>query len=337
MLPVKKIPTQWESNPILNSQTKKPNFVRTFWNESKSQEFGPWRLDPISDPTDGLSKQDDNNKENHDHFESPGQNDKTNESIELEENTKALPPNNSSVTLENSTKLESDKISSKEELNQQIILLTNQINIAQQQGYVQGLKAGMTKALLDLESERNKDKEIISALTAELQNTLQDSFGQFEPLRKLALHIAEQLVRAELSISGNSIDRLVQACIKEINAQEKYIILSANSADVERIKPFLKDSGSEILIQTDNNLHPGSIRVRSNDTIIEDLIENRLGGLAKNLISNPEEWLKKSSILVGTDVDSIESSPVELSKLKSDLEIDDATLKSVSSLDKNSD
>lgn len=329
MFPVKKMPIQWESDTILNGQTKNPNFVRTFWNESQSQEFGPWRLDAKSDPTDGLSKPHDNNKENHDQNEFLGENENSNELLDPEENL--------TVTPENSPNSEAEKNLSKEQLNHQIFSLTNQIKTAQQQGYVQGLKDGMTKALLDLESERNKDKEIISTLVAELQNILQDSFGQFEPLRKLALHIAEQLVRTELSISGNSIDRLVQACIKEINAQEKYITLSANSADIERIKPFLKDSGSEILTQVDNNLHQGSIRVRSNDTIIEDLIENRLGGLAKILISNPEEWLKKSSTLVGTDVDSIEPSAVELSKLKSNHEIDDATLKSVSSLDINSD
>jgi flagellar biosynthesis/type III secretory pathway protein FliH len=329
MFPVKKMPIQWESDTILNGQTKNPNFVRTFWNESQSQEFGPWRLDAKSDPTDGLSKPHDNNKENHDQNEFLGENENSNELLDTEENL--------TVTPENSPNSEAEKNLSKEQLNLQIFSLTNQIKTAQQQGYVQGLKDGMTKALFDLESERNKDKEIISTLLAELQNILQDSFGQFEPLRKLALHIAEQLVRTELSISGNSIDRLVQACIKEINAQEKYITLSANSADIERIKPFLKDSGSEILMQVDNNLHQGSIRVRSNDTIIEDLIENRLGGLAKILISNPEEWLKKSSTLVGTDVDSIEPSEVELSKLKSNHEIDDATLKSVSSLDINSD
>jgi flagellar biosynthesis/type III secretory pathway protein FliH len=329
MFPVKKMPIQWESDTILNGQTKNPNFVRTFWNESQSQEFGPWRLDAKSDPTDGLSKPHDNNKENHDQNEFLGENENSNELLDTEENL--------TVTPENSPNSEAEKNLSKEQLNLQIFSLTNQIKTAQQQGYVQGLKDGMTKALFDLESERNKDKEIISTLLAELQNILQDSFGQFEPLRKLALHIAEQLVRTELSISGNSIDRLVQACIKEINAQEKYITLSANSADIERIKPFLKDSGSEIIMQVDNNLHQGSIRVRSNDTIIEDLIENRLGGLAKILISNPEEWLKKSSTLVGTDVDSIEPSEVELSKLKSNHEIDDATLKSVSSLDINSD
>lgn len=329
MFPVKKMPIQWESDTILNGQTKNLNFVRTFWNESQSQEFGPWRLDAQSDPTDGLSKPHDNNKEDHDQNEFLGENENSNELLDPEENL--------TVTPENSPNSEAEKNLSKEQLNLQIFSLTNQIKTAQQQGYVQGLKDGMTKALFDLESERNKDKEIISTLVAELQNILQDSFGQFEPLRKLALHIAEQLVRTELSISGNSIDRLVQACIKEINAQEKYITLSANSADIERIKPFLKDSGSEILMQVDNNLHQGSIRVRSNDTIIEDLIENRLGGLAKILISNPEEWLKKSSTLVGTDVDSIEPSEVELSKLKSNHEIDDATLKSVSSLDINSD
>lgn len=337
MFPVKKMPVQWESDTILNGQTKNLNFVRTFWNESQSQEFGPWRLDAKSDPTDGLSKPHDKNKENHDQNEFSGENENTNELLDPEENLTLNPLNNLTVTPENSSNFEVEKNFSKEDLNHQISSLTNQIKTAQQQGYVQGLKDGMSKALLDLESERNKDKEIISTLTAELQNILQDSFGKFEPLRKLALHIAEQLVRTELSISGKSIDRLVEACINELNAQEKYITLSANSADLERIKPFLKDSGSEILMQVDNNLHQGSIRVRSNDTIIEDLIENRLGGLAKILISNPEEWLKKSSTLVGTDVDSIESSAVELSKLKSDHEIDDVTLKSVSSSDKNLD
>jgi hypothetical protein len=39
----------------------------------------------------------------------------------------------------------------------------------------------------------------------------------FEPVKRLALHISEQLVLAELTISGQAIERLVQRCLDEID------------------------------------------------------------------------------------------------------------------------
>ena len=203
------------------------------------------------------------------------------------------------------------------ELNEQ------QIRIARQQGYVQGLKDGMAKTLHDLETERAKERDLIQTITSELAALQNDATRQFEPLRKLSLHSAEQLVRGELSSSGEAVERLVKACVADLNGQESGINVSLNPSDMERVQPLLKNNEPPLHLQPDMSLRPGSVRVRCNDTVIEDLIDHRLDGLARQLLAEPDPWLKNASRLTGSQVESVPSSFAERKKTAIDPEIDD--------------
>ena len=331
MFSSKKVPPQWQADSLLNSRLQSPNFVRTHWDASKAHQFGPWRLNAESDPTDGLNK------------EFPQDSKEKIDAEELEDNAESQEERPLLLSSDSESSQDSDAIGNTELKNkaanttsgiqsaQHSEMNEQQLNVARQQGYVQGLRDGMSKTLSDLESERNKDKDIIDTLIFELESTLKDSFRNFEPLKKLSLHIAEQLVRGELSLSGIAIERLIRACIAELNTQEKFVTVSANPHDLERVKRFIKDSGSEIILQPDQNLLSGSIRVRSNDTVIEDLIENRLEGLARQLISEPDVWLQNASGLAGSKVEIIEPVMTELAKSNNDQVIDDVQEKPTAS------
>ncbi len=195
----------------------------------------------------------------------------------------------------------------------------------------------MAKTLLDLESERSKERDLIQTITSELQSLQNDSFRLFEPLRKLALHIAEQLVRGELSLSGEAIERLVKACVADLTSQENGITLSANPHDLDRVRPLLKNSDPPLLFHADHSLLPGSIRVRANDTVIEDLIETRLEDLARKLIFEPEIWLKNASKLAGVEVETLEPAWTDLKKKVTEHSIDDVVEKNPSNATQDTD
>lgn len=347
MFSTKKIPPQWQSDSLLNGKPQNPNFIRTHWDESKAKDFGPWRLDSDSHPTDGLNK------------EHAPKHDTQGESVVEKENTDAEAQHNlvdpPSDQVESSSvedhpsstkglKVEENKALSRQSVTAQSSIQKSPIDhniksdqtdayeqqtrIARQQGYVQGLRDGMAKTLLDLDAERKKERELIENLTNELSNFLKDSSRHFEPLKKLSLHIAEQLVRGELSLSGHAIERLIKMCLSELSVQDKFITISANPHDLERVSPLLKEVGSKFNLHPDNNLLPGSIRIKSNDTIINDLIETRLEGIARQLIEEPESWIKNSSFLVGAKVEALNSSPLPLQKSSHDHDIDDVEEKS---------
>lgn len=313
---------QWKSDPLLAGKKQRADFARTSWDQPKERNFGSWTPESAAKPKEDLFQSD-----------SP-QTAPTDRPTETDDARRLADPDfdQASVTDQGSSALSSNSspaahlpepatLTAAAELNEQ------QTRIARQQGYVQGLKDGMTKTLHDLESERAQERELIQTITTELQSLQNDAFRSFEPLKKLALHIAEQLVRGELSTSGETVERLIKACVADLSGKENGINVSVNPNDLERVRPLLQNNEPPLLLQPDMSLLPGSVRVRSNETVIEDLIENRLEGLARQLLSEPEPWLKNSSRLAGAQVETMEPSFADRKKMAIDQEIDDVVQK----------
>lgn len=309
---------QWKSDPLLMGKKHKAAFAQTSWDQSKERKFGSWTPESHA-------------KHGEEHFQSdPPQSASTDPSAQSGDLAQTSDTNSGESSAAESVQNGHSPNGSAPppspvtgtpivltELNEQ------QIRIARQQGYVQGLKDGMAKTLHDLETERAKERDLIQTITSELAALQNDATRQFEPLRKLSLHIAEQLVRGELSSSGEAVERLVKACVADLNGQENGINVSLNPGDLERVQPLLKNNEPPLHLQPDMSLRPGSVRVRCNDTVIEDLIDHRLEGLARQLLSEPDPWLKNASRLTGSQVESVPSSFAERKKTAIDPEIDD--------------
>jgi flagellar biosynthesis/type III secretory pathway protein FliH len=107
----------------------------------------------------------------------------------------------------------------------------------------------------------------------------------FMPLKKLALHIAEQLVRGELTLSTAALERLVDEAINDIEQQgEGPIVVFLNPLDHARFTAHLRSELDHIDLRVDASLLQGSVRVTMDDSATEDLIENRLTAIADSLL-----------------------------------------------------
>lgn len=183
------------------------------------------------------------------------------------------------------------------------------------QGYQEGLIAGHAQAIedakvqahaemqdiLDVEKAQvseslNEQLKVLQNLNDQLRGFTDKPDALFEPLKRLAVHISEQLVLAELNLSGQAIERLVQRCLDELDMHtQSPIVIELNPQDKAR----LQDINSEVLhnmqLQAVSSLHPGSVRVVVNDTQIEDLIEHRLQALANRVLNQPELWREQSA------------------------------------------
>jgi flagellar biosynthesis/type III secretory pathway protein FliH len=156
----------------------------------------------------------------------------------------------------------------------------------------QSLRAEIEAELL---SEQTRDQSLVESLQIALDTLKLSPQPFYEPLKRLALHLAEQLVLAELALDGKTIDRLVQRCIDELDSHsESLILVELNPSDMvlfssmqERAGPSL---GPALRLQADASLMPGSVRTTVNDAIVEDLIENRLAGLARALSIDEKQW-----------------------------------------------
>ena len=182
-------------------------------------------------------------------------------------------------------------------------------------GHAQGLSEGVSQGLEQAKVQAaDALANALAAQKTELSGVLQEQLGLlgqvqdklrafsndpqalFEPVKRLALHISEQLVLAELTISGQAIERLVQRCLDEIDLHgQSAVTIELNPQDKAR----LEDLGAEVIkqmqLQAVPGLQPGSVRLVVNDSQIEDLIEHRLQAMANRLLNQPELWREQSA------------------------------------------
>jgi flagellar biosynthesis/type III secretory pathway protein FliH len=260
----------WHASALLNGKSQTPSFLRTQWDQAKVHPFGPWRVADRSDPTDALTL-----PEPLPSASSPEQ--KANAHPADTPETPALPQAEDARVSESA--------------------LAALRDTAYRQGLSDG-QAQMRKQLsAELETERANERELIRHLGIELHSISQDPQRFFEPIKRLSMHVAEQLVRAELQLSGQAVNGLIQGCIQQLDHPAEAVHVSLNPQDLLRVKALGQAAIEHLQLEPDTQLRPGSVRVRVQDTLVQDLIEHRLEPLARRLLAQPETWMRDSSLV----------------------------------------
>ncbi len=155
---------------------------------------------------------------------------------------------------------------------------------AHQQGYDEGYGAGVAKTREDYEQQTTEKLAQLQSVIDALQALSYNPDALFEPMKKLSIHLAEQLVRGELSQSPQAISRLVDNCLRELNASgEKAVIIHLHPEDLELYKPQAAQFGDALLLRADPKLERGSVRASLEGSVVEDLMQRRIAGLKKSL------------------------------------------------------
>jgi flagellar biosynthesis/type III secretory pathway protein FliH len=167
----------------------------------------------------------------------------------------------------------------------------------QAQGKEQGMAEGDAKARAEAADEMAAQRVLFENVSRELSALMADPKKFFEPLKRLALHIAEQVVVGELQTSTQAIERLVQRCLDELDHPvHGAVVLELSPEDKAR----LQAQGSELIkgmrLEAVHDMQPGSVRVFANDTVVEDLVSHRLESLAHALLVDVDAWRKNSPV-----------------------------------------
>lgn len=150
--------------------------------------------------------------------------------------------------------------------------------------YNEGLEAGRAEAREALQKEHDAQINQLKSLQEALQKLSFDADALFEPVKKLSVHLAEQLVRGELAQSPQTISRLVDNSLRELNASgEKAVIVHLNHEDLEAYRPLVAQFGDSMILRPDSLLERGSVRVSLDGSVVEDLMQRRIEGLKKSL------------------------------------------------------
>ena len=165
------------------------------------------------------------------------------------------------------------------------------------QGIAQGMEQGTRETREAMTQEVADQCALLAKVTQEVQTLMGDPKQFFEPLKRLSLHLAEQLVRGELSASSKTIERLVQHCLDEVSHPlQEGVVVELNPEDKKRLQAQGGDFLEGLRLEAVAELKPGSVRVFANDMVVEDLVEHRLHALARGLLSDVPSWQNKSAL-----------------------------------------
>lgn len=155
------------------------------------------------------------------------------------------------------------------------------------EGHEKGRVEGRLETEQAMADEQARDRALLAQVVGSLQNLAANQEQLFEPLKRLALHLAEQLVRAELQLSGAAIEQLVRQSLAHLDQPADKALVFLNPDDLERFRRF-SDAAEGLSLEADARLQPGSVRIEVNDSLVEDLIEHRLEVLSRQLLGDAQ-------------------------------------------------
>ena len=281
------VPAEWQTDTRLQARAQAPRFVRTHWDERAARAFGPWRVADAIEPTEGQTRP---------APVLPAASGAALGTQALAAPTGLTDPGLEAVQVEPLPAVDAAQLQALHDA-------------AYQQGLADGraqaraeLRAEIQAELLSqqddaLQAERQRERELLRHLGIELRALQQDPQRFFEPLKRLALHVAEQLVRGELQVSGRAVERLVQQCLQQIEHLQPPVEVQLHPDDLAQLQTLGEAATEHFKLQADPELRPGSVRVRVHDTVVQDFIEHRLEPLARRLLAEPDAWLGRSRLL----------------------------------------
>jgi len=170
---------------------------------------------------------------------------------------------------------------------------------AHRDGYDEGFLAGLAQARSEFEAEREQERQQalqqqhdaqqakldqLQSVIDGLQQLSTDPDALFEPMKRLAVHLAEQLVRGELTQAPQAISRLVDNALRELNATgDKPVVVHLHPEDLELYRPTVAQFSDSLILRPDNLLERGSVRASLDGSVVEDMLQRRLAGLKQSL------------------------------------------------------
>jgi len=309
---------EWQPSATLYAVDKDSlSYVKVPWDVEQTAEFAPWRLEPLTPQEllsdDGFKSADiqpadaesvagalEDGPESALRAEDESDTDAGSEALALADSATDGPADADTPPEPEMTTIAVDEVAAQQAAARQA---------GYDEGFVAGETAGFEKGQAAGQAsgeQRGREaaeatfKDAVRALNAAANavKTLNDDPRQyFDPLKKLALHLAEELVRGELTQSPAAIERLIQLSLDELEAPTKRVNVQLHPADLAQIQTRNVALENGMVLLADPAMTRGSVQVSSNDAVVQDLIQKRLRTLANKVLLKPDDWAQASPLL----------------------------------------
>jgi flagellar biosynthesis/type III secretory pathway protein FliH len=184
----------------------------------------------------------------------------------------------------------------------------DEIEAIRQLAYERGLAEGRELQLAQQAEDqalRQADSEaqlaqhthtLLEKIQASIEGLHEHPALRYEPLKRLAVHLAEQLVLTELTIDPTGTQRLIERCLETLDVPaSSQVVVDLNPDDLALLQSRLgQEMPSSWRLQAHVDLLPGSVRVTADDAVVSDLVEHRLSAMATTLLLEPQRWQAQS-------------------------------------------
>jgi flagellar biosynthesis/type III secretory pathway protein FliH len=167
------------------------------------------------------------------------------------------------------------------------------LDVAREEAFQKGYEEGYTKAEATVKDELQAEVELaaqsLNDLTAKLAEAARDTDAFYAPLLNLSMHLAEQLVRGELTLSSKAVQRLIETCLMEFDQEATApVVIRMHPDDLARFEQDDALLPKNMILRPDPNVLIGSVKVQMNGALIEDLMQHRAQVLWHSLMQGQE-------------------------------------------------
>ena len=167
------------------------------------------------------------------------------------------------------------------------------LEVAREEAFQKGYEEGYTKAEAAVKDELQAEVELaaqsLNDLTAKLAEAARDTDAFYAPLLNLSMHLAEQLVRGELTLSSKAVQRLIETCLMEFDQEATApVVIRMHPDDLARFEQDDALLPKNMILRPDPNVLIGSVKVQMNGALIEDLMQHRAQVLWRSLMQGQE-------------------------------------------------
>jgi flagellar biosynthesis/type III secretory pathway protein FliH len=150
----------------------------------------------------------------------------------------------------------------------------------------ESFEQGKREAAAELDEQIGETDRRFVALITQLANTSVDLLEVKRSVADLAIFIATQLIRSELSSSTQWLDNLVEQCLEEIRLHGNHqITVSLSEADFEEHQSRLAGRHELVVFISDNSLQPGDIEMSMGATRISERMTEKLSEISQQLLA----------------------------------------------------
>ena len=170
-------------------------------------------------------------------------------------------------------------------------VLEKLVSEEKKRGYEQGYKEAIEHAQGEWEQKLNHLKELLLALEQPLKDLDQDIQ---EKTLEIAIAIAKQIIRRELTIDSGQIVSAVKQAIELIPKDGQTINIYVNPNDEEHIKNLFAQNGesSKFNVIHDPTISQGGCRASTDYSLVDLTIENQVAMIAAQVFGEQ----RKSSV-----------------------------------------